>query len=95
MYIDASGQAMRTLNAVGLPTTLIVNRAGYEINRIIGPLEWDAPEIADLLRHIVLEQNYVAESPTQGPQAQVGQGDRDPSGSLRRAFRWLKALLIN
>jgi len=30
MYIDASGQAVRTLGAVGLPTTLIINRGGDE-----------------------------------------------------------------
>jgi thiol-disulfide isomerase/thioredoxin len=95
MYIDASGQAVRTLDAVGLPTTLIINRAGYEIDRIIGPLEWDAPEIAELLRHIVLKRNDGAESLAQAPQAQVVQGDHDPPGSLRRAFRWLKALFIN
>jgi thiol-disulfide isomerase/thioredoxin len=95
MYIDASGQAVRTLDAVGLPTTLIINRAGNEIDRIIGPLEWDAPEIAEFLRHIILKEDDVAESLTQEPQAQVGQRDHDPPGSLQRAFRWLKALLIN
>jgi thiol-disulfide isomerase/thioredoxin len=96
MYIDASGQAVRKLDAVGLPTTLIINRAGYEIDRIIGPLEWDTPQIADLLRHIVLKQNDdVVENLAQEPQTRVGQGDRDPPGSLRRAFQWLKALLID
>jgi thiol-disulfide isomerase/thioredoxin len=94
MHVDASGQAVRTLDAVGLPTTLVLNRAGYEIDRIIGPLEWDTPEIAEFLRHIVLKQN-VAESLTQEPQAQGGQGDHDQPGSLRRVFRWLKTLLIN
>jgi thiol-disulfide isomerase/thioredoxin len=95
MYVDASGQAVRTLDAVGLPTTLIIDRAGNEIDRIIGPLEWDTPEIADFLRHIVLRQNDVAESLTQEPQAQIGQRDHDPPGSLQRAFRWLMALFIN
>src|SRR5205807_3331537 len=39
--IDTSAQAVPTLAAVGLPTTLIINRAGYETNRFIGPSEWD------------------------------------------------------
>jgi thiol-disulfide isomerase/thioredoxin len=95
MYVDASGQTVRTLDAVGLPTTLIINRAGNEIDRIIGPLEWDAPEIAEFLRQIVLKQNDGAESLTQEPRVQVGQRDHDPRGSLQRAVRWLKALLIN
>jgi thiol-disulfide isomerase/thioredoxin len=95
MYVDASGQTVRTLDAVGLPTTLIIDRAGNEIDRVIGPLEWDAPEIAEFLRQIVLKQNDVAESLTQEPQAQIGRRDHDPPGSLQRAFRWLVALFIN
>jgi thiol-disulfide isomerase/thioredoxin len=89
IYIDASGQAVPTLGAVGLPTTLIINRVGYEIGRIIGPVEWDAPEIAEFLQPIIAQQNDVAGSLTQEPPAQAGQG------SLQRAFRWLIALFIN
>ncbi len=96
MYIDASGQAVRTVGAVGLPTTLIINRGGNEIDRIIGPLEWDAPEIAEFLRHvIILEQNEEAGSLARALQAQVKQRDHDSPGSLQRAFQWLMARFIN
>jgi thiol-disulfide isomerase/thioredoxin len=95
MYIDASGQAVRTVGAVGLPTTLIINREGNEIDRIIGPLEWDAPEIDEFLRHIILKQNDEAGSLTQALQDQARQSDHDASGSLQRAFRWLMTLFIN
>jgi len=40
MYLDVSGQAVRALGAVGLPTTLVINRAGQEVGRVIGPAEW-------------------------------------------------------
>jgi thiol-disulfide isomerase/thioredoxin len=95
MYIDASGQAVRTLGAVGLPTTVIVNRAGYEIDRIIGPVEWDAPEIADFLQRIIDNQNDVAGSLAQAPRAEPALADHDSAGALRRAFDWLMALFFN
>jgi thiol-disulfide isomerase/thioredoxin len=50
MYIDVSGKSAREIGTVGLPMTLLVDRTGYEIGRIIGPVEWDAPEIAQFLR---------------------------------------------
>jgi len=50
MYLDVSGQAVRALGAVGLPTTLVINRAGQEVGRVIGPAEWDSSEIADILK---------------------------------------------
>jgi thiol-disulfide isomerase/thioredoxin len=51
VYIDASGKAVREAGAVvGLPITLLVDRAGYEIGRIVGPAEWDTRELAEFLR---------------------------------------------
>src|SRR5258708_38071340 len=75
LHIDASGQAMRTRGAVGLPTTVIINRGSNEIGRVIGPLEWDGPEIAELLRHIISMQNDEPVSPTQAFQSQPAQRD--------------------
>jgi thiol-disulfide isomerase/thioredoxin len=48
-YIDESGNAAGQLNAVGLPTTLLIDREGREIGRHVGPAEWDTPEMADFL----------------------------------------------
>lgn len=44
-YIDESGKASRQLNAVGLPTTVLIDREGREIARHVGPAEWDTPEM--------------------------------------------------
>jgi len=50
MYIDSAGKAAATLGAVGLPTTLLIDRDGSEIGRLVGPAEWDAPEMMAFIR---------------------------------------------
>ena len=45
MYNDPSGRATTTLGALGLPTSLLLNRTGAEIGRFIGPAEWDDPKM--------------------------------------------------
>src|SRR3546814_19834654 len=46
-YIDESGKAADALNALGLPTTLLIDRAGRELGRHVGPADWDAPGRVD------------------------------------------------
>jgi thiol-disulfide isomerase/thioredoxin len=50
LNIDTSAKAIFALNAVGLPTTLLINRDGKEVGRLIGPAEWDAPDMVDFIR---------------------------------------------
>jgi hypothetical protein len=38
------GQAVCDIEAVGMPTTLIVDRQGREIARLVGPADWASPE---------------------------------------------------
>ena len=49
-YLAGSGNAVRELGIVGVPATLIIDRAGNEVGRVIGPTEWDAPEVISLLK---------------------------------------------
>ncbi len=93
-YIDASGQALRTLGAVGLPTTLLIDRAGREIGRIIGPAEWDTPEIAEFLKSVILKQGDVAGGLTQDAEDQAAQPAQHLPNPLGRWFQSLKALFI-
>ena len=51
--IDASSRAAFALGAVGLPATLLIDRDGMEIGRLIGPAEWDAPEMVALVRSVI------------------------------------------
>ncbi len=50
LNIDTSAKAMFALDAVGLPMTLLIDRNGKEIGRLIGPAEWDAPDMVDFIR---------------------------------------------
>jgi thiol-disulfide isomerase/thioredoxin len=51
VYVDPSGDASRLLHVVGIPTTLLVDRAGREIGRKLGPAEWDSTEMVGLIRN--------------------------------------------
>jgi thiol-disulfide isomerase/thioredoxin len=55
IYNDTSGEALHALGAIGLPTTVVLDRAGEEIARIVGPAEWDAPEVAELLKTMIVK----------------------------------------
>jgi thiol-disulfide isomerase/thioredoxin len=44
LYTDPTGKLFATLKAVGMPTTLIVDRKGREIARLVGPADWASPE---------------------------------------------------
>lgn len=56
IYVDASGGGSRALGAPGLPTTLLVDRAGREVARKVGPTEWDSPEMVALIRQQMAAQ---------------------------------------
>jgi thiol-disulfide isomerase/thioredoxin len=49
LFLDTTGNAVRQLNAPGLPTTLLLDRAGREIGRFVGPAEWDSPAIVETI----------------------------------------------
>jgi hypothetical protein len=53
LFNDQSGGAARTLGIFGLPGTILVDPQGQEIGRIMGAVEWDAPEIITFLRGIL------------------------------------------
>lgn len=50
LYVDPSVQATGKLRAVGVPTTLLLDREGGERWRKTGPAKWDSPEIVESLR---------------------------------------------
>ena len=53
IYVDTSGQAMRTARVNGLPTSLIIDRDGREVARVVGLAEWDAAATIDYFRRVV------------------------------------------
>jgi thiol-disulfide isomerase/thioredoxin len=50
IFVDPSMTAPVALNALGVPTTLLISREGREIGRYTGPAEWDGPEVEALIR---------------------------------------------
>ena len=53
LYVDKTALTMTALRAVGLPATLLIDEDGKEIGRLIGPAEWDDPEMVEFLRGYV------------------------------------------
>jgi thiol-disulfide isomerase/thioredoxin len=57
IYVDSTGQAMRTVHVNGLPTSLIIDREGRELARVVGPAEWDAAGTIEYFRQVVSRKN--------------------------------------
>jgi thiol-disulfide isomerase/thioredoxin len=51
--LDAKGGAPFKLGAVGVPATLLIEREGREIRRLVGPADWDAPDMVEFLKSII------------------------------------------
>ena len=50
LYTDPSGKLFSKIKAVGMPTTLLIDREGREIGRLVGPADWNSPEAQALIR---------------------------------------------
>jgi thiol-disulfide isomerase/thioredoxin len=48
-YLDQSGSYIDTFRTPGLPLTVIYDRKGNEIARMMRPIEWDGPEAKAML----------------------------------------------
>jgi len=50
LYTDPTGKLFSKLKAVGMPTTLLIDREGHEIGRLVGPANWDSPDALALIK---------------------------------------------
>jgi thiol-disulfide isomerase/thioredoxin len=53
LYIDRTARAAFTLDAAGLPATLLVDPQGREVGRHLGAVKWDSAEVMEHLRRRV------------------------------------------
>lgn len=53
VYVEPTGEVARVLGAVGIPTTLLIDREGREVARKIGPVEWDGAEMVGAIRRLL------------------------------------------
>lgn len=69
MYADASAAAQRELHVVGIPTTLLIDRAGREVGRLVGPAEWDSAEMIGFISDRIAGRPIAAGGPKKRPAA--------------------------
>ena len=50
LYTDPPGKLFSVVKAVGMPTTLLIDREGREIGRLVGPADWGSPEAVSLIK---------------------------------------------
>jgi hypothetical protein len=53
LYVDPTARLNSDLRAVGLPATLLIDREGREIGRLLGPAEWDSDDALRLIRTMI------------------------------------------
>jgi thiol-disulfide isomerase/thioredoxin len=53
LYIDPTAKAAFTVDAAGLPASLLIDRQGREIGRHLGAVKWDEPEVVERLRRAI------------------------------------------
>jgi len=56
LYIDHSTAVLRTIRAVGLPTSVLIDRKGKEIGRMVGPADWFSPDAIRLIKTAIAEK---------------------------------------
>lgn len=49
LYADPTARLGNELKVIGMPTSILIDREGREIGRLIGPAEWDTPEAKRLI----------------------------------------------
>jgi len=55
LYVDPSAKAIEMLGALGLPVTVLIDREGREIGRLLGPADWSSPEALQLINVAINE----------------------------------------
>ena len=50
ILIDPKGKLLQAAGGRGLPTTILIDQQGYEVGRLLGVADWDAPESIRFLK---------------------------------------------
>jgi thiol-disulfide isomerase/thioredoxin len=53
LYVDRSAKVLDELQARGLPATLLIDREGREIGRLLGPAQWDSEDAVRLIEQAI------------------------------------------
>jgi thiol-disulfide isomerase/thioredoxin len=55
LYVDPTAKSIEMLTALGLPATVLVDREGKEIGRLLGPADWTSAEAYRLVNLAINE----------------------------------------
>jgi len=55
-YLNPDGSAAKQFRITGVPETFIFDKKGILINKVIGPLEWDSPNVIDTIYKLINEE---------------------------------------
>jgi thiol-disulfide isomerase/thioredoxin len=55
LYVDVTTKSLDDLQGLGLPLTILVDRKGREIGRLLGPAEWNSAEALGLMKAAIAE----------------------------------------
>jgi thiol-disulfide isomerase/thioredoxin len=53
VYVEPEGKTLNALQALGLPATVIIDKNGMEVARLLGPAEWSSPEAIAFIRAVI------------------------------------------
>ncbi len=53
LYVDPKATALAALQSAGLPTTILIDRQGKEVGRLLGPAEWASEEAQKLVKAVL------------------------------------------
>jgi len=55
-YLDTSMKSGRAWGSIGLPTTILLDRQGREVGRLVGIAHWDHPDALKLIDAVIAEK---------------------------------------
>jgi len=50
LYADPTAKQGLALKLIGMPTTILINKDGLEVGRLVGPAEWDSEDAKKLIK---------------------------------------------
>jgi thiol-disulfide isomerase/thioredoxin len=57
LYNNSGGKLAASLRAFGMPTTLLINRKGQELGRLVGPADWASPDAYALIKAAITQKD--------------------------------------
>ncbi|HJP20965.1 MAG TPA: redoxin family protein [Alphaproteobacteria bacterium] len=61
VYVDPTSRSARAFGAYGLPATVLLDRQGRALGRMVGPAEWDSDDAIKLFRHFMAKGTKAAD----------------------------------